>query len=139
MKTSRRLFALAGLLLTVAGFASLAAGQELTTPRQLGHAVALENVSARDNGTLSGTLANSTDYVIRDVKLMIDYAWIWRNDFRPGEDSPGRTVYFTVHGDIAPHGQQSFSYEPSPPLPSRHDGHFKPEVKVVGYTQMVPR
>ena len=59
--------------------------------------------------------------------------------FRPGEDSPGRTVYITVHGDIAPHGQQSFSYEPSPPLPSRDDGHFEPVVKVVGYTQMVPR
>ena len=71
--------------------------------------------------------------MIRDVKLMIEYAWIWRHDFRPGEDSPGRTVYITIHGDIAPHAQQSFSYQPSPPLSSRHDGHFEPAVKVVGY------
>ncbi len=139
MKTSRPLFALAGLLFSLAGFASMATGQELTTPRQLSHAVALQNVSAQANGALSGTLANSTEYVIRDVKLMIEYAWIWRHDFRPGEDSPGRTVYITIHGDIAPHAQQSFSYEPSPPLSSRHDGHFEPAVKVVGYTQMVPR
>ena len=141
MKASNWFFGLAfiALLLSAAGFAPFAIAQELTTPRQLSRAVDLENVSVQPNGAISGKLANRTGYVIRDVKLMIDYAWIWRNDFKPGADNPGRTVYTTVQGDIGPHGESSFSFEPSPPLSSSDAGHFEPVVKVVGYTQMVPR
>lgn len=130
---------LAGILFFATGFAAVAIAQELTTPQQLSYAVDLENLSSQPNGAVSGKLANRTGYVIRDVKLMIDYAWIWRDDFKPGEDSPGRTVYTTVQGDIGPHGETNFSFEPSPPLASRDDGYFKPEVRIVGYTQMVPQ
>jgi len=141
MNLSKWFFGLAftGLLFHAAGLAPLAVAQELTTPQQLSRAVDLENVSAEPNGAISGKLVNRTGYVIRDVKLMIDYAWIWRNDFKPGADNPGRTVYTTVQGDIGPHGEINFSFEPSPPLSSSDDGHFEPVVKVVGYTQMVPR
>ena len=141
MKASNWLFTLAltGLLYWTVGLAPSALAQELTTPRQLSHAVELQDVSAQPNGSISGKLANRTSYVIRDVKLMIDYAWIWRNDFKPGADSPGRTMYTTVQGDIAPHAESNFSFEPSPPLSSAGDGHFKPEVRIVGYTQMVPQ
>ena len=141
MKLSKWFFGLAftSLLFCAAGFAPSANGQELVTPRRLSHAVELYNVTAQPNGVISGKIANRTGYLIRDVKLMIDYAWIWRNDFKPGEDNPGRTVYNTVQGDIPPHGESTFTYEASPQLPSRDDGHFQPAVKVVGYTQIVPQ
>jgi hypothetical protein len=141
MKASNWFFALAftGLLFSAAGFAPLAVAQELTTPQRLSRAVELYNVSTQPNGVISGKLANRTGYVIRDVKLMIDYAWIWRNDFKPGADNPGRTLYTTVRGDIGPHGENNFTFEPSPPLSSSDDGHFDPVVKVVGYTQIVPQ
>ena len=138
MKTSVMLLAAAALLLPLAGFVPAAAGQELITNRQLAQSLDLRNVVAEPNGSISGTIVNHAGLTVRDVKLMINYAWVWNNDFRPGEDSPGRTVYITAPAEIPPHGQGSFTYQPSPPLPSETDGHFVPSVHVVGFTQMVP-
>jgi hypothetical protein len=138
MKTSLIVFAAAALLLPIAGFPQGAAGQDLISTRQLAQSVDLGNVAAEPNGVISGTIVNRTGLTVRDVKLMIDYGWVWRNDFRPGEDSPGRTVYSTAPAEIPSHGQGSFTYQPSPPLPSRTDGHFVPSVHVVGFTQMIP-
>jgi hypothetical protein len=138
MKISVMLLAPAALLLPLAGFMPPAAAQELITNRQLAQSLDLRNVVTEPNGTISGTIVNRTGLVVRDVKLMIDYAWVWNNDFRPGDDSPGRTVYITAPAEIPPHGQGSFTYQPSPPLPSRTDGHFVPSVHIVGFTQMVP-
>jgi hypothetical protein len=138
MKASLILRAAAALLLATAALASQAAAQELITTRQLAQSVKLRNVVAEPNGVVSGTIVNNTDLPVRNVKLMINYAWVWGNDLRPGEDSPGRTIYITAPADIPPHGQGSFTYQASPPLPSRGDGHFVPSVQVVGFTRMVP-
>lgn len=136
MKLSILFLALAGLLLPMAGLASPAAGQELTTPAQLARTVDLRNVTAGANGTVSGTLLNRSDHILLEVRLQIDYAWLWSNDFKPGEDNPGRTVYFTAPGEIAPHGESSFSYQPSPPLAASGAGHFVPSVSIVGFKQI---
>jgi hypothetical protein len=137
VKTSAMVF-FAAMLLLLAGLATSAAGQDLISTRQLARSVDLSNVGAEPDGTISGTILNRTGLTVRDVKLMIDYTWVWKNDLKPGEDSPGRTVYITAPAEIPPHGQGSFTYEPSPPLPSRTDGHYVPMVHVVGFTQMVP-
>jgi hypothetical protein len=136
MRPSLLLLAAASLLLPIVGFAPLAPGQDLTTPERLRQTVSLQNVAMDANGTVSGTIANRSDLTISNVKLEIDYSWVWRNDLRPGEDSPARTVYVTAPAAIPPHGQGSFTYQPSPPLPSRTDGHFVPLVHIVGLTQV---
>lgn len=138
MKTSVILFAAAAMLCLTAGLTSSASAQDLITTPQLARSLRLHNVAAEPNGAVSGTILNRTGLTVRDVKLMIDYAWVWGNDFRPGEDSPGRTVYITAPAEIPPHGRGSFTYQPSPQLPSRADGHFVPSVHVVGFTQIVP-
>ena len=135
MKVSIRLLALAGLLLLI-GSASRAAGQELTTPAHLSNMIALRNITGDANGNISGTLVNRTGLTLRDVKLQIDYAWLWHDDFKPGEDNPGRTVYFTAPGEIQPHGESAFSYQPSPPLASPGGGRFVPSVAIIGFTQI---
>ena len=137
MKTSAMLSVAAMLLLPVV-LATSASGQDLISSRQLARSVYLGGVGVEPNGTISGTILNRTGLTVRDVKLMIDYSWVWGNDFKPGEDSPGRTVYLTAPNEIPPHGQGSFTYRPSPPLSARTDGHYVPMVRVVGYTQMVP-
>src|SRR5271166_4427712 len=136
MKVSILFLALAGLWLPIAGLASPAAGQELTTPARLARTVDLRNVTADANGTVSGTLVNHSDHTLLEIKLQVDYAWVWYNDFKPGEDNPGRTVYFTAPGEIPPHGESSFSYQPSPPLASSGGGHFVPAVSIVGFKQI---
>jgi hypothetical protein len=133
------LFATAAVWLSFGFLAPLATGQQLVTPHQLSRSVDLNEISDQPNGAVSGTIVNRTSYPVRDVKLMIDYAWVWSNDFRPGENSPGRTFYITAPAEIPPHGQGSFTYQPSPPLESRDDGHFVPTVHIVGFTQMVPQ
>jgi hypothetical protein len=138
MKTSVMLLAAAALVLPLAGFVPLAASQDLITNRQLAQNLAVQNVVAQPNGSISGTIVNRAGLTVRDVKLMINYAWVWNNDFRPGEDSPGRTVYITAPAPIPPHGQGSFTYQPPAPLSSETDGHFVPTVHVVGFTQIVP-
>ena len=136
MRGSILFMALAGLLLPIAGLASPAAGQELTTPARLSRTVDLRNVTADANGTVSGTLVNHSDHTLLEVRLQIDYAWVWRNDFKPGEDNPGRTVYYTARSEIQPHGESPFSYQASPPLASSGDGHFVPTVSIVGFKQI---
>jgi hypothetical protein len=136
MKTSIVLVAAAVLTLSLGAATPRAA--ELVTNWQLAHNIALRNVAAGPNGEISGTIVNRTDRQIRDVKLMVDYAWVWSNDFRPGENSPGRTFYITAPANIPPHGEGSFTYQPSPPLEQREDGHFVPSVHIVGFTQMIP-
>ncbi|HEV3112491.1 MAG TPA: hypothetical protein VGY99_18550 [Candidatus Binataceae bacterium] len=138
MKTSIMLLAAAALLLPLGGFVPSAAGQDLITNRQLAQSLAVRDVVAQPNGSISGTIVNHAGLTVRDVKLMINYAWVWNNDFRPGEDSPGRTVYITAPAAIPPHGQGSFTYQPPEPLSSENDGHFVPSVHVVGFTQMIP-
>ncbi len=137
MKTTMIAIAAAALLMPI--FLLPPAGaQELVSNSQLAQSVDLRDVAAAPNGEVSGTIVNRTGMTVRDVKLMVNYAWLWRNDFRPGEDSPGRTVYITAPADIPPHGQGTFTYRPSPPLPDRTDGRFVPTVHIVGYTRMVP-
>jgi len=138
MKTSAMSLAAIAMLLLLPGLTNFAAGQELITTHQLARSVDLTNVAAGPNRAISGTILNRTGLTVRDIKLMVNYAWLWRNDFRPGEYSPGRTVYISAPADIPAHGQGSFSYQPLPPLPLRSDGHFVPSVHVVGFTQMVP-
>ncbi len=138
MKTSVMWLAPAAALLLIAALTPPAAAQELISTHQLAQSVDLRDVTAEPNGAISGTIVNHTGLTVRDVKLMINYAWVWRNDFKPGEDSPGRTVYITAPADIPAHGQGSFSYQPSPPLPARNDGHFVPVAHIVGFTRMVP-
>jgi hypothetical protein len=138
MKMSLKFLAAAALLLPSGLFATHACGQELISTQQLRQSVDLQNVSAAPNGAISGTIVNRTGLTVRNVKLMVNYAWVWANDFRPGEDSPGRTVYITAPADIPPHGEGTVTYQPSPPLPSRSDGRFVPSVHIVGFTRMVP-
>ena len=67
MRGSILFLALAGLLLPIAGLASPAAGQELTTPARLSRTVDLRNVTADANGTVSGTLVNHSDHTLLEV------------------------------------------------------------------------
>ncbi len=136
MKRSVMLIAAAALTVALGAAAPHAA--ELVTNWQLARSVTLRDVNTSPNGQISGTIVNRTDRQIRDVKLMVNYAWVWSNDFRPGENSPGRTFYITAPANIPPHGEGTFTYQPSPPLEQREDGHYVPSVHIVGFTQMVP-
>ena len=86
---------------------------------------------------ISGVIANKTPHTIKDVQLMIQYHWLWKDERNPGEDSPGRTVIIPLNEQLEPGESQPFSYTPQFSLPSRNDGYFMPEVDVAAFTTVV--
>ena len=95
----------------------------------------LRNVSIT-KGEISGEVVNNLRDTLRDVVLEIKYSWRWRNEFHPGTDDPGRTVYYNLVKEIAPGGSARFDYKPSPPLTERGDGAFVIDVKIAGFERV---
>jgi hypothetical protein len=95
----------------------------------------VRDVVAQADGSVSGVVANTSTRALRDVRLMIAHEWLWKNEFHPGADDPGRAVEYTIPGEIPPGGQMRFTTPPEP-LPSRSDGYFRPRVDVVSLTQI---
>jgi hypothetical protein len=89
----------------------------------------------RRGDTISGTLINRGGEEIRGIRLLVDLAFLWKNEVEPGDDSPGRSVVLTVDGPLPPHGRLAFELTLDPPLPTRTDGRFvDPQVHVMGYS-----
>src|ERR1700754_2716661 len=63
----------------------------------------LRNVSIT-KGEISGEVVNNLSDSLRDVVLEIKYSWRWTNEFHPGTDDPGKTVYYNLVQEIAPGG-----------------------------------
>jgi hypothetical protein len=97
--------------------------------------VRVTDVQARD-GLVTGTLFNTSRTPVRNVELLIRHTWFWSNERHPGDDSPGRADVYVVRGEIPARGELPFTYQVSPPLPQRADGHFKTTVEIVGFAQV---
>ena len=97
--------------------------------------VAVRDVTTRD-GVVHGVLVNRSNKTLRDVRLLIRHTWLWKNEKKPGEDSPGRVDYYTVRSELPPGGTVELTYRPQPPLPDRDDGRFETSVEVVGWTEI---
>lgn len=97
--------------------------------------VVVRNVAVKD-GEVTGELVNKTNHAVRDVQLQIRHLWQWKDEFRPGTDELGRTVYQTVESEIPPGGSVRFTYRPSAPLVSRPDGFYQTTVSVAGFAEV---
>jgi hypothetical protein len=117
---------------------NLAISQTVLSKDQSSQVLVLNNVSAQD-GVVSGELRNNSSNLVRDVQLLIRYEWLWRNEFHPGTDDPGSSVYYNVPGEIPPGGTARFQYTPNPPLPKRTDGSFQISASVAGFTEVIPQ
>jgi hypothetical protein len=113
-----------------------AASQTVLTHQEASRVLVLSNVTAKD-GVVSGEIRNNSSNIVRDVQLLIRYTWLWKNEFKPGKDDPGRSVYYIVPGEVPPGGTTRFQYTPDPPLPKRTDGSFLVGVSVAGFTQVI--
>lgn len=109
---------------------------KLLNHRELNALIDVRDLKTAPDGTVTATLVNNASTIMRDVKLLVRYAWVWKNERHPGEDGPGRSLYVPVSGDIAAKASVPFSYTPSPPLPSRTDGNFVTTVSVQSFTQV---
>jgi hypothetical protein len=119
----------------LSGPAARAASETIVSGETASRVVGLTDVKV-NLGVVSGVLVNKSAHPIREVELLIDHAWLWRDERHPGEVNPGRSEYYTVHGEVSPHGSLPFTYHPSPPLPRRDDGHFETSVQIVGFVEV---
>jgi hypothetical protein len=130
--------ALGAVELAVIAWPNLAISQTVLTKQETSRVLVLNNVSAQD-GVVSGELRNNSSNLVRDVQLLIRYEWLWKNEFHPGKDDPGSSVYYNVPGEIPPGGTARFQYTPNPPLPKRTDGSFQISASVAGFTEVIPQ
>ena len=75
--------------------------------------------------------------LLRGVELLLRQVWLWNDERHPGTDSPGRTLPFTLGGDVAPNASAPFTFQ-TPPLPQRSDGRFVTTMDVTGFTEVGP-
>jgi hypothetical protein len=129
---------IAAAALTVMGIATgtaTANGTVVIDANEVARVATLRNVSIK-NDDVSGEIVNNSSDTPRDVVVDIRYSWLWADEYHPGKDDPGRTVYYTAAKEIPPGGSARFEYKPSPPLPVRRDGSFLVDVKIAGFERV---
>lgn len=133
IRTSIILFAIL-ILVSVNGSAG---AQTVLTQEEAGKAVTIRDLNATTS-SITGVVVNNTPHLIRDVEVLVEYHWLWANEFKPGPVSPGHSAVVKLDREI-PAGQTSaFRYTPDPPLATRKDGQYDPEVRVIGFTSVIP-
>ena len=123
------------IVLTVATVVVPASARPLASVEEAAQAARVLSVDER-GGTVSGEIENTGKRLIRDVRLLVRHAFVWRNEREPGPDSPGRSEYYTFPGEVAPGSRASFSFTLDPPLAVRNDGRFVTSAEVVGYSEV---
>jgi hypothetical protein len=113
-----------------------ASAETVLSSQEASRALSFEKLDVNPT-KISGVIANKTPHTIKDVQLMIQYHWLWKDERNPGKDSPGRTVIIPLNEQLEPGESQPFSYTPQFSLPSRDDGYFMPEVDVAAFTTVV--
>src|SRR5262245_6071195 len=108
----------------------------LVSGEQAAQLVAIRDIKVSKKGEVSAKLVNNSSHPLRDVRVLIRHAWLWKNERKPGDNNPSRAVYHVEPDPIAPGSEHTFAYQPAPPLPARRDGHFVTTAEVIGYSQV---
>jgi hypothetical protein len=122
--------------LTVPIGAIAARAQTVLNSAEAARTVAIESLHA-SSSTVSGVVANRSPHIVRDVEILVQYHWLWENEFKPGEHSPGQTALVRVQDELKP-GQSARFHHTLTPATGREDGRFAPEVTVAAFTVVVP-
>ena len=124
-------------LLLLATLLSHSAGSQTVRERgEIAPVLAIEKLSVQ-NGVVAGEILNRSPHAIREVQLFIRYTWLWDEEFKPGKDDPGTSVYYTLPKEIPSGGRLPFTYSPSPPLPKASGGRFETTVAIAGYAEVI--
>jgi hypothetical protein len=90
---------------------------------KIGAAVSLA-VTVDDGGVIEGKMVNNTGKKIGDVEVLVEYAWIWAEDFsRDRDDDPGWSITYTLPVELIPGGSVPVKIAPLHELSKRDDGY----------------
>lgn len=85
--------------------------------------------------SLSGMISNHGDKRIENVRLLVSYGWLWNDDRRSDDASPGWTEIHTLPLAVEAGQRVPFTLHHERPRPARDDGQLTTTVKVIGLTQ----
>jgi hypothetical protein len=115
---------------------NIAGAQNVATPEAAAQKVEIRNVEVKGN-EVSGELVNKSRYRMRNVELLVQYHWLWQNEFKPGGESPGKTIVVNLDKELPPGASMPFKATLDAP-PPRTDGRYMTEVTVAGFTEIIP-
>jgi len=115
-----------------------ARSQTVRERAEIAAVLAIEKLSVQE-GVVSGEIYNRSVRTVRDVQLFIRHTWLWDEEFKPGKDDPGTSIYLTLPKEIPAGGHLPFTYSPSPPLPKASGGRFETTVAIAGYAEVIPQ
>ncbi len=93
-------------------------------------------IRVKSDGEIEGSMINNTGRKIGDVEILVEYAWIWAEDFaRDHDDDRGWSMTYTLPVALIPGGSVPVKIAPLQDLTTGDDGHYLISAKVVGYTR----
>ena len=84
---------------------------------------------------MSGLITNHGYKRMDNVRLLVSYGWLWNDDRRTDDASPGWTELHTLPMAIEAGQSMPFSITHQRPRPIRNDGKLTTTVKVLGFTE----
>jgi hypothetical protein len=133
MKTGNAFFV---MLLSIS-WLHLASAVEVITPDVAAQKVEIRNVQLQGN-VVSGQVTNKSRYPLRNLELLIQYHWLWNNEFKPGDVSPGKAFYIVIDKELQPGESATFSAPLDAPTAPQADGYYMTEVTLAGFTEVIP-
>ena len=131
-----RAITLVGSMVIFTFAARMAHGQTVLAPQEAARIIRIQDLKATPS-LISGVIVNNSPHIVRDIELLIEYHWLWANEFKPGVESPGRVVTFKLDKELKPGQSTDFRYTPDAPLSARNDGQYDPEVTVASFTTVI--
>jgi hypothetical protein len=118
----------------------LAAGLVAAAPAAEVAPLARAPVAARVVQTLSDSVrievANHSAHDVRDVRMIVQHAFRWDDEYHPGADNPSRATTHVVSGPVPAGATMIVEHPLEPPLPQRDDGSFESSVEVVHWEEV---
>ncbi len=128
-----RIFVAVTLVFALRASVGLAETHKVSITSQADDAVEVQSLRVKGD-IVQGVLANKSSKNLRDVRLVIRHAWLWKNERNPGTNNPGRAEFFAFPGEITGGGSAPFQYRLKAPPPPRGDGKFITSAEVMSYT-----
>ncbi|MGH7897685.1 MAG: hypothetical protein ACREQQ_07015, partial [Candidatus Binatia bacterium] len=115
------------------GFSQTTPPEAVVNPPELGEKISITSIS-NQGGSVAGDLVNNTDQTLREVKLRIEYYWLWHDERHERVDDPSFSVTEVMPEEIPPRATMPFSYSFPAAKNQRTDGKWVVNVRVLGYT-----
>jgi hypothetical protein len=133
---SMRIMFPSALMLVVLSWIGVATGDKALQKEAANHVVEIRNLQVKDN-VISGEVINKSPHPIRDLELLVQYHWLWADEFKPGVESPGKAVIAKLDKEFPPGQSARFSVPVDPPPPVQAKGRYMMEVSIAGFSEII--